>query len=121
MAAQAKFLTSQGKKVPSAQGLALVDTGASRTAVDIDTAKKLGLPVIKPAKMSSASDPNVIVPVFAGRLEIPNFTQIDVPHGLMGVTLSGQKNSIVVLIGRDLLANAVLTYNGPDGSVTLAI
>ena len=96
-----------------------MDTGASRTAVDIDTAKKLGLPVTKPAKMSSASHADVIVPVFAGQLEMPGFTKIAVPHGLIGVNLNG--NGVIALIGRDLMKVAVLTYNGPDGSYTLAI
>src|SRR2546428_9824701 len=51
-----KGLVAQGKTVPAPKsGLALIDTGASNTCVDEQTAKDLGLPVIDVANMQSAS------------------------------------------------------------------
>ena len=63
----------------------------------------------------------MIVPVFFGRLEIPGFTNFDVPQGLMGVNLHGNKMDIIALIGRDLLGAANLIYNGMDGHFSVSI
>lgn len=41
----AEILKGQGKRVPSVEGHVMVDTGAKRTAVDIELAKQVGLPV----------------------------------------------------------------------------
>src|SRR5579863_6985808 len=51
----AKALLAQGQSVPSKNGLALIDTGASNTCVDDQAAKELGLPVIDVGNMQSAS------------------------------------------------------------------
>ena len=71
--------------------------------------------------MSSATYQSVIVPVFAGKLTTPNFTNINVPNGLMGVNLAGNGLGIIALIGRDLLGSAVLTYHGMDGLFSISI
>ena len=119
--AQTAVLQKAGKKPLEREGHALIDTGASRTAVDLQLAKEMGLPVIGRAHMSSASHESVIMPVFSGNLEVPGFAAINVPDGLLGANLDGDKNKIIVLIGRDLLAMATFHYNGPEGSFTLCI
>lgn len=68
--------------------------------------------------MASASHPQHEVPIFAGKIVLDNIN-INVEAG-MGVNLSGFPQ-LVALIGRDLLQNAVFIYNGPDGSVSLAL
>ena len=60
-------------------------------------------------------------PLFSGRLEIPGFSNFDVPQGLMGVNLHGTKMDIIALIGRDLLGAAILIYNGMDGHFSVSI
>ncbi len=51
-----KGLLAKGQTVPTPRsGLALIDTGASNTCVDEQTAKDLGLPIIDVANMQSAS------------------------------------------------------------------
>ncbi len=67
--------------------------------------------------MASASHANQVVPLYAGKLIIQNVC-INLEKG-MGVNLSGFPD-LIALIGRDILESAVLIYNGPDGSVTLA-
>ena len=58
------------------------------------------------------------VPVFAGKLVIPDFIDINLEYAL-GANLGGQ--NLIALIGRDLLQSAVLVYNGTDGTVSLSI
>ncbi len=98
-------------------GLALIDTGASNTCFDQQAALNAGLPVIDMGMMASASHAEQDVPVFAGKLVIPEFN-IDTEYAL-GANLDGQH--LIALIGRDLLQSAVLVYNGTDGTVSLSI
>ena len=100
--------------------MALIDTGAARTAVDIKTARTVGLPIKDSAIMSSASHSRIDVPVFAGKLIIPDFADIDVPTGLMGVNLDGH-TGVVALIGRDLLEAAILIYDGGAGTISISL
>ena len=96
---------------------ALIDTGASNTCFDQQAALNAGLPVIDMGMMASASHAEQDVPVFAGKLVIPEFN-IDTEYAL-GANLDGQH--LIALIGRDLLQSAVLVYNGTDGTVSLSI
>lgn len=112
-------LREQGKSLPEpVTGFALIDTGATRSCFDESAARKAGMPIRGTAKMASASHPEHDVPVFSGKMILGNLS-IDVDSG-MGVNLSGFPE-LVALIGRDLLANSILVYNGPDGSVSLAL
>ena len=114
-----QLLATQGKPAPDAiHGLALIDTGASNTCFDQQAALNAGLPIIDMGMMASASHAEQEVPVFAGRLVIPEFTNIDTEYAL-GANLDGQ--NLIALIGRDLLQSAVLVYNGTDGTVSLSI
>ena len=119
--ALAESYQKQGKSVPSVDGHVLIDTGAMSTAVDIAVAQQIGLPVIGRARVSSASQTDIQVPVFSGKLSIPGFTTINIPKGLIGVNLSSHRLPTIALIGRDLLEAAVLVYNGPEGTVSLSI
>ena len=98
-------------------GLALIDTGASNTCFDQQAALKAGLPVVDGAMMASASHAKQDVPVFAGKLVIPEFN-IDTEFA-PGANLGGQ--NLIALIGRDVLQSAVLVYNRTDGTVPLSI
>ena len=98
-------------------GSALIDTGASHTCLDQQVANDLGLTIFGTGRMTSAPHSDVEVPLFVGKLVLPNIT-INV-EGAMGARLEEQ--GLIALIGRDLLQNAVLIYNGVDGSVTLSI
>ena len=117
---QIKLLADQGEDLPSpVTGHALIDTGASSTCIDQDAANKAGLAVVDSGPMDSATHVNEIVPIYAGRLNIEGL-----PHNIetkraYGASLASQ--GLIVLIGRDLLANCVLVYNGTDSSFFLSL
>ena len=105
------------------QGAAIIDTGATQTCVDAETAKSAGWPMIDTAKLSSVTHPDHEVPVFAGHLSCPTLgNTIHVPRW-MGVNLRPDEADLPVvgLIGRDLLQQAIFIYNGHDGSFSLAL
>lgn len=111
-------LVAEGKPIPEpVAGLALVDTGATRTCVDETSARRAGLPTRGTAKMASASHPEHEVPVFAGRVILDSIN-INTPSA-MGVNLSGF-HELVVLIGRDMLQNCLFVYDGNAGTMSLA-
>ena len=112
---QSEAVSGRGSR--SVSGSALIDTGASHTCLDQQVANDLGLTIFGTGRMTSASHSDVEVPLFVGKLVLPNIT-INV-EGAMGARLEEQ--GLIALIGRDLLQNAVLIYNGVDGSVTLSI
>ena len=103
------------------KGFALIDTGALSTCLDISTAEIIGLPVCGTTEITSASH-TVEVPIFVGKLVLPNFININVKRGA-GVNLKefGTDLGLIALIGRDILEIAILVYNGPGGSFSLSI
>lgn len=114
-----KVLMQSGGPVPAPiPGMALVDTGASITCIDQDAATQAGLAIVDSGPMHSATHANEIVPIFAGRLMINGFIAVEAKRAY-GATLAAQ--GLVALIGRDLLARCQFTYNGTDGSFSLAI
>ena len=108
----------RGKKILKLKGTGLVDTGALQTCFDTAAARRLGLAIIDQATMTSATHHSVEVPVFEGRLVIDNFATVIVERAL-GANLT--HHGIIALIGRDVLERTTFTYNGPDGSFTLAV
>lgn len=113
-----KGLVAQGKTLPVPKsGLALIDTGASSTCIDEQTAKDLGLPVIDVANMQSASHEKHQCNVYPVQIITPIVT-LNAPRA-MGAALASQ--GLLVLIGRDVLQNCNLFYNGPMGQFTLSL
>ena len=97
--------------------MALVDTGALSTCVDIKVAEKLDLAVVDSKPMTSATGTE-IMPVYAMKLDFPGNINMVVEQAL-GARLAPM--GIAVLLGRDALQNAIFVYNGPDGSISLSI
>ena len=113
-----KGLVAQGKTLPTPKsGLALIDTGASNTCVDEQAAKDLGLPVIDVANMQSASHEKHECNIYPVQIITPIVT-LNAPRA-MGAALASQ--GLLVLIGRDVLQNCNLFYNGPAGQFTLSL
>ena len=108
---------ASGARSRSVSGDALIDTGASHTCLDQRVANDLGLAMFGTGRMTSASHADIEVPLFVGKIVLPNIT-VNV-EGAVGARLEEQ--GLIALIGRDVLQNAVLVYNGVDGSVTLSI
>lgn len=116
----AQPLLQQGITLPTPlSGLALIDTGASVTCIDEAAAQQLQLPVVGTTQMVSASHANVQQNIYPVQIELvgANIT-IESPQ-TMAAALAAQ--GLLMLIGRDVLANCTLFYNGPTGQITLSL
>ena len=125
--ALAALLSSQNQVVPPPQpGLALIDTGASGTCVHEPILTGLGLSPIGSTTSGTAAGPTQH-DLYAVRLEF-NADGIDREfNSVAAVDLSGQfvnlntgNQPIVALIGRDVMQDWLLVYNGPLGVITIA-
>jgi predicted aspartyl protease len=113
-----KALVSQGKAIPTPKtGLALIDTGASNTCIDEQAAKELGLPVIDVGTMLSATHQKVPCNIYPVLINTP-IVSLNSPR-TMGAALAAQ--GLLILIGRDVLQQCNLFYNGPIGQFTLSL
>lgn len=114
-------LKQQGVDAPQAQsGLALIDTGATMTSVDEKTCLTLGLTptgVINIAHAGGTSPHNCYpVQIFFPDSKLP---PLQIARAA-SVQLSMGKQPYIMLLGRDILANIKMTYNGPQGRLELA-
>jgi predicted aspartyl protease len=99
-------------------GWALLDTGATSTCIDAAAAKKLKLPVIDKGKISSASHEAIEVNIYPAVIA---FTGTPIKANVLkavGANLAGQ--DLIALLGRDLLQNFTVFYNGAMGEITLS-
>lgn len=98
---------------------ALVDTGALESCIDDALAKKLGLPVIDRQTCSGVSGPSTH-DVYLAMIDIPTL-QFAQYGRFMGVHLAVGGQPHHVLLGRTLLKDMMLVYDGVHGTVTIAI
>ncbi|MCY4474761.1 MAG: retroviral-like aspartic protease family protein [Chloroflexi bacterium] len=97
---------------------ALIDTGAKRTSVDRDLATKLGFAIKDSEEIGTVAGPDVVPVYDVADIHIPSLG-LHVPLYFLGARL--HKNlDCQVLIGRDILANYHMTYDGRTGRVTLS-
>jgi predicted aspartyl protease len=114
----AEFLARSGQPVPPARrGFALIDTGASITAVDEEVVASLGIQPIGQMKLSTPSQSRSAW-LYAARLTcsgvaVPVVEVLDI----VGCTL--QPQGFIALLGRNFLRKLVLVYDGPAGFFTL--
>ncbi len=113
-------LVQQGQTLPNpVPGFALIDTGASATCIDADAALQLALPVIDVVTMSSASHASSEANIYAAHIDFVGLG-ISIEAGrAIGAALAGQ--GLVALIGRDILQQCTLHYNGITGAFSLAL
>ena len=113
-------LLQQGQILPQPiSGLALIDTGASATCIDEAVAQQLQLPVVDTVMMASASHASTPQNVYPIQIEVVGLPFIiDAPRAI-GAALDNQE--LLLLIGRDVLQQCTLFYNGVTGEITLAI
>ena len=113
-------LANQGKPLPApVNGLAMIDTGAARTAVDVDAAKQAGLIAVDSGVVHSATHENARAPVYMCKFLFPGWSMQISPATVLGLSLASQ--GLVALIGRDALSQCIFVYNGSDGRVSLAL
>lgn len=116
---QIKSQTDRGEEIPApVTGHALIDTGASATCFDQGAAERVGLAVVGSGPMHSATHANEIVPIYAGLMNIHGLSNVAARRAY-GVDLASQ--GLIALIGRDVLSNCILVYNGIDNSISLSL
>lgn len=115
--ALSKQLAASGTAVPQpVAGWALLDTGATSTAVDDSVVSSLGVMPIGVAQVGTAGGPTTH-PVYPIRLQIQG-VGLAIDFGrVTGAPLKGM--GLVALIGRDVLSNMILIYDGPSSEFTL--
>jgi len=111
-------LTAASQPVPPpVQVPALIDTGATGSAIAPGIAQQLGLQPVGVMNVSTPSSSNVPMPVYAIRLLLPNTIMFETTA--VEAQLQGQ--GIGALIGRDVLSQAVLVYIGYANEFTIAM
>ena len=107
-----------GTQAP-ATGNALIDTGAYQTCIDRAAAETVGMAVIGSGRVTSATEVNAHAPIYAARIVVDGTPITINARSVYGLNLAPQ--GLVALIGRDVLAQCVLVYNGADDSFSLSI
>jgi predicted aspartyl protease len=102
-------LQRAGTPVPQPVAVkAMIDTGASGSVIDPNTAKQLGLQPVGIVYISTPSSVNVPCPQYVVRFLFPNNVIIEA----FAIEAPMQGQQIQCLIGRDVLALGVLVYTG---------
>lgn len=124
--ALAAQLQQTGQAVPApVAGFALIDTGASVSAVDAAVVQQLGVQQIGTVLVGTAGGPQQQA-TFPARFTFPGTTLPAIDFGaLLGSNLAGQivaihQGPLIALLGRDLLQSFVLVYNGPGATFSLS-
>ena len=122
--ALSKYLASHSQHIPSpVAGFALIDTGATRSCADTSVIAALGVNPIGVTFLGTASGRSQHN-LYPAKFSFPAI-KFEVEFGsVVGVNLAQQSvggRQIIALIGRDVLAQCLLVYNGPKGSFSLAL
>jgi hypothetical protein len=98
-------------------GIALIDTGATLSAVGSPVLAQLGLNPVGTANVGTAGG-QVPQNLYPTRMTLTRLNLSLDYNAVLGVDLTGQ--SIIALLGRDFLQSVVLIYDGPAAEFTLA-
>lgn len=113
----ASSVLSAGRTVPTpVSATALVDTGASHTAVRQDIPHALGLRAVGQIAVSTPSAANGVYSRYFVRVALPNSLFWE---GLV-VAVPMPMPEVECLIGRDILAHGVFVYLGQENLFTLS-
>ena len=114
-----KLSHAEGKPPKAVEGFALIDTGASVTAVDEGVCEQLGVTPTGIVKLSHAvgteERPCYPIQVFFPGTALPPLSN---PQAV-SCKLGGEQQTIL-LFGRDLLSQMRMVYHGPAGRIELA-
>ena len=122
---RAKALKKAGRSPPAIRPIkALIDTGASATCIDPSVMSALGLNPTGTAKIFTPSSGHTAVEhdqYDVGILIQARSSQVPLHIGTVGVISAQLKfQGIDALIGRDILSQCILQYNGSVGQFSLA-
>ena len=119
----AQHLREQGEPVPSAiTGRAIIDTGADQSCIAASLARLLRLRPIDTKRILTPAGSPLEAQVYWALVEFPGASLEPRGLGVLGASLADERilgEPIVMLVGRDLLKQAHLTYDGPRGVFTL--
>lgn len=96
---------------------AMIDTGASSSAVKTGIPGRLGLNPIGKRKLQTPSSTNLECAEFALTFSLPNDISVDV----VAVEAPLEEQAIEALVGRDVLSEGVLVYVGYMGTFTFSV
>ncbi|MFH1418753.1 MAG: aspartyl protease family protein [Planctomycetota bacterium] len=114
-----KARRASGDSVPAPIiGNAMIDSGATVTAIDADVAKRLGLKPSGTVEAVGIGGKTIGITV-ACSVDIKGLV-LDLPRA-PGHDLSKYCPGLIALIGRDILRHMVFHYDGPKGTVYLEI
>ena len=116
----ATVYSEHGTTIPgSVDGYALFDTGASITCVDESVLCRLALSPVGTTNVATPSNPSAVRNTYTCALYFPGCPLPDLdPSFVVGVELRTQ--GYIALIGRDILRDMVLIYDGPGARITFA-
>ena len=119
-----KLLAEQGKDIPPpVSGFVLIDTGATRSCVDIDAISKLGVNPIGIVDLGTAGGKSQHY-LYPAKFSFPAIRFEVEFSSLVGVDLKEQAlagRQIIALMGRDLLSRCLPVYHGTKGSFSIAL
>lgn len=123
-AALEEFCTTKGIPIPVRQvGWALIDTGASNTAIHQEVLEQLSIAPID-AILSRTPSGQGRSFVYPTRVWFPSIGVQNLPLArVIGCDLkwmTPDQKEIIMLLGRDLLQHFLMIYNGRMSTVTLA-
>lgn len=113
-----KIIEDEGEPPTPIDGLGLVDTGASSTCVDESILNQLNIPTIASSDVWTphGSGPQNIYPC---QISFPGTPLPDIPFNrVLGSNLEGF--GAIALIGRDVLSQCLLVFNGVEGNWTIS-
>ncbi len=103
---------------PPVTGLGLLDTGASITGVDVNALQQLSLSMINEVTMNHPGGEDK-QGIYACQISFPGTQIEDIEFSAaLGSNLKGQ--GLLAILGRDVLKDYQLVYNGPGGFWTIA-
>jgi predicted aspartyl protease len=112
-------MTATSQKVPApVTGTALIDTGASRSAIDRTVVSALNLNPVGVVKLGTAGGPSQ-QPLFPLRLILQQIGFTAEFEAVTGCDLDG--TDLIMLIGRDVLRVCLFVYDGNSGQYSLAL
>jgi len=118
-----EFLSEQSKPSPApSTGMALIDTGASKTCVDETVLANLGINPIGVVSLGTAAG-SIERPLFPAKLSFPEVKLLVDASSVIAVDLRGQTVQdvpLIALVGRDILRICHFIYDGSGGFFTLA-
>jgi hypothetical protein len=103
---------------PPVTGLAMIDTGASVSVIDVDALDGLGIAPSGTLAISTASGSST-QPTYPASISFPGTSLPNIHFAdFVGAPLLAQ--GVVALLGRSALQHFVVIYNGPGGYVSVA-